>query len=371
MSAIHERRYRLQREREIAQARVRETTTQYLERYQNTLNQLDEQGLTAYVEVEVTQIKKQLTQMQNLLRTDAFAARELSLSIGQRIYGLRALARDNQQIEIENQRLEALEKQRQLVEKRRQENAELEQAWQRNWQKWSNKLARNLALNELSALREKIFSDGSHYSIEQINQEMDKIQQHYEQLAKQQRESQQQKIEQVATQTLLQQLADDVQEGQLPLAETQQLQTDLVKLMDDPAVSFDQVKSMAQKTDQALEDESIRREMVKAVYESLQHAGFSVLKPKRTKNETEDIVIIQARRPSGNQAKFKIELDGKVRYEFDNYRGQSCKDDMIKVLPRLSEIYGVDLSDERVIWSNPDDEDQEMKPITPQNVHQR
>ena len=85
--------------------------------------------------------------------------------------------------------------------------------------------------------------------------------------------------------------------------------------------------------------------------------------------DSEDIVVIQARRPSGNQAKFKIELDGKVRYEFDNYRGQSCKEDMVKVLPRLSEVYGVDLSDERVIWSNPDDEDQEMKPITPHNLN--
>ena len=365
MSAIHERRYRLQREREIAQARVRETTTQYLERYQNTLNQLDEQGLTTYVEVEVMQIKKQLTQMRNLLTTDAFAARELSLSIGQSIYGLRALARDNQQIEIENQRLEALEKQRQLVEKRRQEHTALEQAWQGNWHKWTDKLARNLALNELSALRQKVFAEGSYYTVEQINQDMNKIQQHYEQLAKQQRESQQQRIEQLATQTLLQQLADDVKEGQLPLAETQQLQTDLVKLMDDTAVSFDQVKSMAQKTDQALEDESIRREMVKAVYQSLQNAGFSVLKPKRVKEKDQDIVIIQAQRPSGNQAKFKIQLDGKVRYEFDNYRGQTCKEDMQKVLPRLSEVYGVELSDERVIWSNPDDESAEMKPLAP------
>ena len=202
MSAIHERRYRLQREREIAQARVRETTTQYLERYQNTLNQLDEQGLTPYVETEVAQIIRLLTQMQSLLRTDAFAARELSLTIGQRIYGLRALARDNQQIEIENQRLEALEKQRQLVEKRRQEHTALEQAWQGNWHKWTDKLARNLALNELSALRQKVFAEGSYYTVEQINQDMNKIQQHYEQLAKQQRESQQQKFEQLATQTL-------------------------------------------------------------------------------------------------------------------------------------------------------------------------
>src|SRR5690606_24378627 len=145
---------------------------------------------------------------------------------------------------------EALEKQRQLAEKRRQEHTALEQTWQSNWQKWTDKLARNLALNELSTLRQKVFAEGSHYTDEQINQEMDKIQQHYEQQAKSQRVSQQQKIEQAATQTLLQQLADDVKEGQLPLAETEQLQTDLVKLMDNPSVSFDQVKIMAQKTDQ-------------------------------------------------------------------------------------------------------------------------
>lgn len=40
MSAIHERRYRLQREREIAQNRVRATTENYLERYEQLLNNL-------------------------------------------------------------------------------------------------------------------------------------------------------------------------------------------------------------------------------------------------------------------------------------------------------------------------------------------
>lgn len=48
MSAIHERRYRLQREREIAQRRVRETTLR-VERYENILNDLNHQGLSQYV----------------------------------------------------------------------------------------------------------------------------------------------------------------------------------------------------------------------------------------------------------------------------------------------------------------------------------
>ena len=46
MSAIHERRYRLQREREIAQRRVRETTLQYVERYENILNDLNHEYIT-------------------------------------------------------------------------------------------------------------------------------------------------------------------------------------------------------------------------------------------------------------------------------------------------------------------------------------
>ena len=37
-------------------------------------------------------------------------------------------------------------------------------------------------------------------------------------------------------------------------------------------------------------------------------------------------------------------------------------------MPKLEENYGVNLSEERVIWSNPDDEQQDMKPITPLNA---
>jgi hypothetical protein len=38
---------------------------------------------------------------------------------------------------------------------------------------------------------------------------------------------------------------------------------------------------------------------------------------------------------------------------------------MQKVLPKLSEVYGVNLSDERVLWENPDDEHADAKPINP------
>ena len=88
MSAIHERRYRLQREREIAQTRVRETTAQYLQRYEQILHDLSAQDLQQYVSIDVQELKAQLLQLSSGLQSDAFQARELSLQIGQRIHAL-------------------------------------------------------------------------------------------------------------------------------------------------------------------------------------------------------------------------------------------------------------------------------------------
>lgn len=41
--------YRIQREREIAEKRVKQTTQQYVERYENILNDLRIQGLQEFV----------------------------------------------------------------------------------------------------------------------------------------------------------------------------------------------------------------------------------------------------------------------------------------------------------------------------------
>ncbi|WP_233705902.1 hypothetical protein [Helicobacter felis] len=116
------------------------------------------------------------------------------------------------------------------------------------------------------------------------------------------------------------------------------------------------------------EDKAVRKEMVKAVYQSLQQAGFSVEAPSL--DPEKDIVIVRAVRPNGNQAQFRVSLDGVLNYRFDQYEGKACRADMDLVLPKLSEVYGVDLSQERVIWENPDDLDKEARPLNP-NQHQR
>lgn len=371
MSAIHERRYRLQREREIAQKRIKQTTLEYLERYETILNDVIQQGLFPYVQSDIQQIQAQLRDIRAESNRDAFQAREQSIQIGQRIYALPRLARQAAQVEAVNLEYERAEREREKQAQQLKAHEELQQAWQTVWLGWTDKYSRNLALKALGELKRRSFVQSSSYTVDQLQQEMLSIKKDAEQKSSLKRQAEQNDVQQEASKKMLEQLSKEVQEANLPVTETQSLTQDLTQILTQPHLIFTQVQDLIKKTDQALEDESIRREMVKAVYESLQHAGFSVLNPKRNNNEDEDVVVIQARRPSGNQAKFRIELDGKVRYEFDNYKGQSCKEDMVKVLPRLADVYGVNLSDEKVIWSNPDDEDQEMKPITPHNTQSR
>ena len=108
-----------------------------------------------------------------------------------------------------------------------------------------------------------------------------------------------------------------------------------------------------------------RRMVVKAVSRSLQDAGFIVSKPVKVNEDGADVVLIQGARPAGNRAAFTVHLDGRISWKFDNYKGQTCREDMDKVLPALREIYGIELSDERVMWSNPDDQFATSRPVAP------
>ena len=40
--------------------------------------------------------------------------------------------------------------------------------------------------------------------------------------------------------------------------------------------------------------------------------------------------------------------------KFDGYKGQQCRTDLEKVMRQLQSIYGIELSEDRVIWENPD-----------------
>ena len=104
------------------------------------------------------------------------------------------------------------------------------------------------------------------------------------------------------------------------------------------------------KVDGEIADETIRREVIKSIYQSLKKAGFIVNNPQ----VDGDLVMLRAQKSAGQQAVFQVKLDGGLTFKFDNYEGQKCRKDIDEVTKLLDECYGVKLSDEKVHWSNPD-----------------
>lgn len=114
----------------------------------------------------------------------------------------------------------------------------------------------------------------------------------------------------------------------------------------------DSLATIRQDADDRALREAARRHVVGGLLRELRNAGFIVSEPKLEGGEA-SAVVIKAQRPSGAQAAFRVNLDG-MTYKFDHYQGQACLDDADKVMPRLQDIYGIELEDERISWRNPD-----------------
>ena len=100
--------------------------------------------------------------------------------------------------------------------------------------------------------------------------------------------------------------------------------------------------------------EEVRRQTVKAFIKLLRQQDFTVEKPVLVEEGSESYVKFTAQRPSGNRAVCRFDNHGKVRYKFDQYEGMSCLKDIQTVQTELERVYSVKLSDERVLWENPD-----------------
>ena len=115
-----------------------------------------------------------------------------------------------------------------------------------------------------------------------------------------------------------------------------------------------QVIELENEVDETLISEETRRETVIAIVKQLQKQEFSVEKPQLIKTDGKNYVKIVAKQPSGKRAVCNVDLRGKIAYKFDNYEGMTCLKDIEKFNVDLQQVYSVKLSDERVLWQNPD-----------------
>ena len=118
--------------------------------------------------------------------------------------------------------------------------------------------------------------------------------------------------------------------------------------------------------DDTLISEETRRETVKAIIKQLRTQEFTVEKPQVVQTDDKNYVKIVAKQPSGKRAICNVDLHGKIAYKFDNYEGMTCLKEIEKFNIDLQQVYSVKLSDERILWSNPDklDKDATSTPRT-------
>ncbi len=361
MSVIHERQWALQREREIRQAaeqkrilQIKQETEAFLQLYEKKLNDLVIEGLEQYMPDEFAHVRNEI---QRIRRMDAWEGRDVSFVLKNFVSRLPQQAREQRRIAEEYQRFVQEEAEREARLRTEKLQEEKRKVWLSATSNWENKLARNLAFMELVELKQRVFSEN--ITEEEILQYVAEIKRNSEQKALESQQAFTKAIQAEIEQVEKSELIKAIETASLPKSESDYLKQKIAQATNDNLANIAQETAIAK--DQAFENEEVRKEMVKAVYKSLQDAGFTVLNPIIQK----DVVLVQAWRPSGNKANFRINLNGSVHYEFNNYKGKRCKEDMRKVLPKLSEIYGVNLSEERIIWENPDDEFADAKPITP------
>lgn len=379
MSRADEYRYQIERRRkqEMARQRVRETTRPFLERYRTILNDVRAQGLEGVVAEDLRELSSQLASMEALLEADPFAARDRSHTLSRRFHALPHFAREKKraQQEAEKAAAEAFRKaQQEEAQRKIQLKAELETAWREGLTGWSTPVALNAAFGELQELRKKLLDKPpGDISTKDIETTLREVKARYEEKAERQLEEIKAQVQQEGEVDALalqrEQLAVEANKASSERASKLREALDQATGLA-PEKQAEVLNNIAQEQDEAAVDESQRREVVRAIYQTLQKAGFAVDAPERFASGERDEVLIRARRPAGAQADFRVNLSGHLNYKFHQYKGKTCEKDVAPVMATLQQAYGISLSDKRVIWVNPDDKDQDQRPY-PDAVQER
>lgn len=349
--------------------RIQENTANFSKRYRAKFDDLVNQGLEVYMPNEFAQLRDQLSQLDRLVSADPERARELSFQVGQQLSRLPSLAR------AARNEFEARERQRrkELSEMRRQATTALHQFIHDLISEIKDPIELDFAYDEIRAIQTEY--QGRTVEVGELDALKSSIGSRFSEIknsAKTKAETW--KNEQVKSNTketaeeLLSLYEEQARlDAKNPIALDAMLSSlDAVKrLIDkkaDPEEIRNKIEAAATQADSAIADENCRRMVVRSIMDSLEKSGFVVSKPKRSSGDVDEVVIL-ARKPAGAEAVFRVTADGSMIYKFDHYEGMQCKDDIEKVLPLLRDIYGVDLSDERIIWQNPERISKSARPI--------
>jgi len=382
MSHAYESRYELekQRQKEINNQRVRMNTKNYYNCYRTIYYDIISQHLDEFIPDEVAKLKADLDNIEAQLAYNPFVARDISMEVQRYIYSLISLGRSAKgKFEAEERaRIRAIEeaerKQHELEAKLKSKKiAVMSKEYFSTIHLIKNPAIQNFAAADLNELREELNKDMIK-DIEDLKVRLNKIISGATEKAEEWRKK---AIEETKAEALTAQLNDMkniVTEQKIEDAEKQR---EIIRTIEDlkkPTTSAEEIvnkiKEVHKQVDDVLISEDVRRETVKAIYKQLKSQNFTVAPPQLISNGNEDYVRITAKMPSGKRAVCDLTNKGKLIYTFDKYEGMTCLKDIEKFNVDLKNIYSVKLSDERVIWTNPDEigKDADKLPIANLNM---
>ena len=366
MSHEYESRYELEKQRrqEINNQRVRMNTENYCNRYRAIYYDIISQHLDEFIPDEITKLKADLDNIETQLDYNPFVARDISMKVQGYIYSLMSLGRSAKaRFEAEKRaQIKAIEeaerKQRELEAKLRSDKiVAMSKEYFSTIHSIKNPAIQNFAIADLEALRERLNNEEIK-DLDELRTNLNKIISNATEKAEEWRRK---AIKEAKTEALDAQLNDIksmVTEQKIEDVERKQeiIRTieDLKKTTASSEEIIRKIEEVQRQVDDVLISEDVRREAVKAIYKQLKSQNFTVETPQLIKTDDEDFVRIIAKMPSGKRAGCKLTNKGKIIYKFDKYEGMTCLKDIEKFNVDLKNIYSVKLSNERVIWSNPD-----------------
>ena len=356
----HERNARyeleLKRREELRRQRASEYSERAYQEIRARYEQMKKEEYDSYIPNEMKTLIFNINSISSLLLTDVFEAQNLCRQVQYSLSNMDYLVRSAKEEFARQERLRFEEIQRQKAEAK----SKLEQAFYNILGEIQNPEVANFGLEELEVIKTKIQNE----EISSEKELAEQIQSVCEHAEKKAAEWKQQKLEKAKLEIMSSQIDDAIKSVEVETFENEENQQTLINKMkelknhltveNNTKEVLEQLNTIRSEVDNSLIDEEVRREAVKAIRKELKSQGFTVEPIKIFGEGKDSYVLVTAKKPSGKQASCKVNLQGKLNYRFDHYEGMACIKDIEQFSVDLEKIYSVKLSDDRVIWENPD-----------------
>ncbi len=348
--------------RRANEERIRNNTEQFYQRYLQQYEDMRSQNFEAYIPEAMERLRSDLGQIRSLLYSDAGAAREVSMEVGNYIYSLfregHAAVREYRQREIEEER----QRQEAVRAERLRKQGEINDAHYELVANLKDQGVINFASKELSALRQQALNDSKLMSVTEFRRRAEQIIAQARQKAEEWESREKKKEDKQVVSERLRIMQEQLEHNKVENQEKAQMLISQITALQEsirsdskPQTELEQaLEKVEAEMDDTLIGEDIRRQAVKSVLLSLRKQGFQVQQPQLIKEQGQNYVRITAKKPSGKRVQCRLDLNGKLVYRFDEYEGMTCLKDIEQFNVELEKVYSVKLSDERVIWENPD-----------------